>query len=390
MTPSLTYSALTDDAQAKAIAQLMAQCFLAKPQQCEVYLSRIGSDQFRAVYDGSQLVGGLALIPMGQWWAGKRVPMTGIAAVGIAPEYRGSGAAIALLQSMLQELYEQQIPLSALYPATQRLYRKVGYEQGGSHCAWKVSLASVQIKGRSLPCQAIALDAERLGNLYQQKAKEHNGHLDRTRVLWDEILYPPDETVHSYGFGDSEALEGYLLFTQNSDQSGARIQIRDWVALTPAAGQSLWSFVADHRSQINELRFKGAAIDPMLFLLPEQIAHLTSSISWFLRLVNVPQALEKRGYPAYLDTELHLEVQDELLPANQGRFVLAIANGQGTVTRGGQGHLKLDIRGLNALYAGHLTPQVLQQAGLLAGDDSSLAIATQAFTLTPAWMPDFF
>lgn len=49
---------------------------------------------------------------MAQWWGGERVPMTGIAAVGIAPEYRGTGAAIALMQHTVKELHAKGYPLA--------------------------------------------------------------------------------------------------------------------------------------------------------------------------------------------------------------------------------------------------------------------------------------
>ncbi|MDJ0535067.1 MAG: hypothetical protein QNJ70_21715 [Xenococcaceae cyanobacterium MO_207.B15] len=33
----------------------------------------------------------------------------------------------------MQELYRLKIPISTLYPATQLLYRQLGYEQAGSY-----------------------------------------------------------------------------------------------------------------------------------------------------------------------------------------------------------------------------------------------------------------
>lgn len=389
MVLSFEYRVLENDAQANALVRLIAQCFLSKPELCDVYLNRIGHDRFRAIYDQTQLVGGLALISMGQWWLGQRVPMTGIAAVGIAPEYRGSGAAIALVSHMLHELHAEEVPISVLYPATQRLYRKAGYEQGGSYCRWEVPLAHIHLKERSLPWQAISPSADLLAPIYQQKAVLYNGHLDRSPAIWSEIL-EPQETLFAYSVGSAQQPEGYILFTQTSDSGGAILQVRDWVALTPAAGQNLWKFVADHRSQVHKLRFQGAAVDPMLFLLPEQVGHMASSMNWLLRLVHVPHALEKRGYPMGLETELHLDVQDEQLPENQGRWTLAIAHGRGTITPGGQGALKVDIRALGALYGGGFSPYDLQRAGLLDGDQATLTTAAQVFTASPAWMPDFF
>jgi len=59
-----------------------------------------------------------------------------------------------------------------------------------------------------------------------------------------------------------------------------------------------------------------------------------------LRVVDVSKALEKRVYPLGIETELHLEVKDNLLPENNGKFVLSVSNGQGEVKKGGLGELK--------------------------------------------------
>lgn len=71
-------------------------------------------------------IGGLAVYHMSQWFGGKTLPMAGIAAVGVLPEHRGQGVANRLLTQTIQELHSQQISISALYPATQAPYRKVG------------------------------------------------------------------------------------------------------------------------------------------------------------------------------------------------------------------------------------------------------------------------
>lgn len=132
MTTQFEYSTLAHPQDIQQFGYILEQCFISAVSGEKVYINLIGVENFRIIRGLEQLVGGLATLDMGQWWGGVRVAMTGIAAVGIAPEYRGSGAAIALMQHTLRELYARGVPISALYPAVQSLYRKVGYEQGGS------------------------------------------------------------------------------------------------------------------------------------------------------------------------------------------------------------------------------------------------------------------
>lgn len=392
MTSAFEYKVLSESDEAQQLGRIIAQCFVGSPGSSEIYLNRIGLENFRFIARSGQIAGGLALIPMSQWWGGQAVPMTGIAAVGVAPEYRGTGAAIALLQPMLQELYDAGVPISVLYPATQRLYRKVGYEQAGTYQGWSIAPSTIQLMDRSLPIQAVS-DIQPTGfqDLQQQHAKRHNGHLDRHPAIWKEFLgTKEDEPIHAYFIGSASSPEGYVIFSQHRTERETILRIRDWAILSAEAGRNLWTFLADHRSQIEQVHWRGAVIDPLMLLLPEQTPKLGSMMRWFLRVVNVRSALEKRGYPSGLDTELHLQIQDDGLPENSGKFILSVSSGRGKVTQGGQGELKIDIRGLAPLYTSLFTPQQLQLAGYLEAPETALATAAQLFAGASPWLPDFF
>src|SRR5262249_25447711 len=102
------------------------------------------------------------------------------------------------------------------------------------------------------------------------------------------------------------------------------------------------------------------------------------------------RALTERGYIEGVTDELHLDVRDDLIPENQGRFVLSIAGGKGKVKRGGKGRLRLDVRGLAPLYTGHMHPASLAVAGLLTGHADEIRKAATIFSSPAPWMPDYF
>lgn len=91
-----------------------------------------------------------------------------------------------------------------------------------------------------------------------------------------------------------------------------------------------------------------------------------------------------------LATEIHIDVQDELLPGNQGRFVLTVRDGRGVVERGGEGILRVPIHGLAPLYSGHLPAEAARAAGLLDGPAGHAARVAQAFAGSAPWMADMF
>ena len=66
--------------------------------------------------------------------------------------------------------------------------------------------------------------------------------------------------------------------------------------LRQLAGLRLLTFLADHRSVGRNLMFFRAPNDPLLALPAEQEYEAKLLFHWFLRIVDVPKALEARGY----------------------------------------------------------------------------------------------
>ncbi len=380
--------------QTQQLGAILSQCFNSPPSEWSVYLNRIGAENFRVIRQGEQVAGGLAVIEMGQWFGGCSVPMAGLAAVGIPPEYRGMGVAVELLTRTLKEIQAKQVPISVLYPATQYLYRQVGYEQGGTAGGFEMRLDGLRLPVeraiRAIPMQPVApIRHEVVRDIYRQWAVQNNGNLDRNEAIWQSIIQPREqETIYAYLVGSQNQAQGYIIFKQDAKES--EIVILDWVALSAAAAQRSWMFLADHRSQIQKVFWRGAALNPFLLLLPEQTAKVRYLDRWMLRIIDVAKALESRGYPTGVETELHLAIVDELLPENNGNFVLSVSGGRGEVMRGGKGELQLNIRGLAPLYTGLYAPSQLQVSGYLEGSDNAILAATQIFTGVEPWMADFF
>jgi predicted acetyltransferase len=397
MTPKREFGTISNSQEAQQLGQILSQCFNFPISLSQQYFDRLGLENFRFIRQGNQILGGLAIYWMGQWFGGQSIPMAGLAAVGIAPENRGSGVAAELLTQTLQQFYADGVPLSALYASTSALYRKVGYEQAGNSCIFSVPTRSIKLSqplpsNRSLPVQRVELtDLKIFHDLYRQQAKANNGNLDRNSVIWERIVKPPeDEVVHAYLIGLDSQPEGYVIFHQTQGERGYNLRVLDWVTLTPTAARRLWTFFADHRSLAEEVRWKDAVVNPFVSLLAEQSYRIKHLERWLVRIVNVAKALSLRGYPAGVEAELHLEVQDNLLPENNGKFVLTVSQGRGEVTKGGRGELQLDIRGLTPLFTSLLTPQQLQVIGEVTATDNALASASQIFAGSEPWMSDHF
>lgn len=102
-------------------------------------------DRRLGAFDGDRLVGHLAAWDMGQWFGGRRVPMGGVAGVGVLPEQRGRRVASALLERSLALMRERGDAISSLYPANVGLYRSCGWEIAG---AWPLRTTTTQAVSR--------------------------------------------------------------------------------------------------------------------------------------------------------------------------------------------------------------------------------------------------
>jgi predicted acetyltransferase len=151
----------------------------------------------------------------------------------------------------------------------------------------------------------------------------------------------------------------------------------------------LLTLLADHRSTLKALSFYAGLTEPALMLLPERAFRIDVSERWMLRVNDVELALNARGYPP-LEGRVDFEISDDVLPENAGRYRADFSGGRASVTRGGGGTVRLDVRALAALYSGFLSPFELVRCGQLAAAASELTLLAALFAGPAPTMPDFF
>ncbi|WP_373048314.1 enhanced intracellular survival protein Eis [Vulgatibacter sp.] len=393
MSAQLRYGPVEAAADLDRLVRFTAESFAVPAEEERRWLDKVGLQNVRVLHEGSTPVAGLSLLPdFGQYFGGRRIPCAGIAGVASDARSRGRGAGTALMRAAVQELHGRGIPLAALYPATQPLYRRAGFEGAGGRWRIRVDPAHLDLADRTLPLRAIG-EEERpaLAELHRQSLRAGNGGIDRSGYLWERVFHPGGQATAGTGVvGTSGALEGYVIGLQVHAGEGNELRLTDLVATTPQAATRLLTFLADHRHQIAQVSWHGAAADPLLALVREQKARVELAAVWMLRIVDVAGALASRGYPEDLVSELHLEIFDEVVPENRGRFLLEVAGGVGRVRPGGEGRLKLHVRGLAPLFSGWMAPEAIALSGLLEGDETERRRARSIFAGPAPALRDFF
>ncbi|HEX8440750.1 GNAT family N-acetyltransferase, partial [Archangium sp.] len=74
-----------------AVDDIVSQAFGMAPEEMLPWRQKVeaGGGQLRVLREGGSVVASLVFIPMGQWLGGRRVAVTGIGGVGVAPARRG-------------------------------------------------------------------------------------------------------------------------------------------------------------------------------------------------------------------------------------------------------------------------------------------------------------
>jgi predicted acetyltransferase len=236
---------------------------------------------------------------------------------------------------------------------------------------------------------------EEVKRLYAERARRSAGNLDRPAWIWEKRLAPKDQPCFRYLVMNGEQAEGYVIYTQGGRTDP--LKVADVCALTQAAARRILALFAGYHSMVESVVWVSGSLDPLLYLLRENLIggdrlreKIRRNYDWMLRIVDVAGALSGRGYPPELRAELHFDVRDSLLPANNGRFVLQVVDGRGVVQSGGQGRLTLDVRDLASIYTGFIAPAERRIIGAIDGPDADLALMGAVFSGPRPWIADMF
>jgi predicted acetyltransferase len=277
-----------------------------------------------------------------------------------------------------------------------QFYQRAGFERAGLRMSYRLPLDAIRCREHTLDVVRVAPgNYGEVYRAYEQRARQSAGNLERPAWMWQRRLEPEAQPIFRYLVQREGQTEGYVVFTQGKHSDPLSIQ--DVCVLTPQAGRRVLTLLAGYRSIVEHMTWYGGPCDPLLALFGEpllagiqQRAEVLLARDWMLRLVDVAAALAARGYPPGLQGELHLDVVDEVLPANNGRCVLRVAGGRGAVLPGGAGRVRLGVRELAAIYSGHMAPADLRFSGQIEGPASDMALLGALFAGPRPWVADMF
>jgi predicted acetyltransferase len=292
-----------------------------------------------------------------------------------------------------------------LWASEGRIYQRFGYGMAAKTGSLEIDTLEVSLlraapAGGSLRVAVPAEIRKDMQDLYERKRATQTGLSSRDDRWWDKITSDPESRRAGYTarravlYDGSDGPGGYALWRSKPSWDhkgpGNETKVVELIAVHPEAYAALWQFLLslDLARTVNAGIV--AAEEPILYLVnePNQLGMRVGDGLW-IRLIDLPKALTARRYPVPVDVVL--EVTDELLPANAGRWRLR-ANADGTAqcsaASGEPADLAMDIADLGAVYLGGTPLSALAHAGRVRELRSgTLAVANSGFSWPAAPAP---
>ena len=397
VTERLSFGPLQTSADLEALAYQESLAFNTPHDSCVSWL-RATRDDVRVVRAGSEVIGGLVQYDMGQFFGGRSVRNIGIAGVAISPTARGRGAAKSLMAATLNELHDAGVAVSTLYPTTFTLYGRAGYAVAGHRYQYRLPLAKL---GRITATGEIrrldpGADGEALQRLYRRLATNRPGWLDRNDHIWERVHnHPAGRDVHGYVIPGDDGIDGYVVYTLGEvARYPYDLQIRDVQTANRQATRRILALFSDCRTLARHATWYGGLDDSLLLEVPEVGTEISVAETWMLRVVDVRAAFAERGFPSATNARIDLELTDDILPGNAGRWSVEVGGGEARASRvegePGPDTLRMDIRAFASLYTGHLSGRRLAAMDALRGSAAAVEQADRVFAAEPPSMPDYF
>lgn len=330
-------------------------------------------------YDGDTVVGGGAAFTFRMTVpGGRQVGAAGVTMVGMMPTHRRRGLLRQLMARQLADVRIADEPIAALWASEGSIYQRFGYGLASLNGAIDIERSRavfrkpVSASGSVELRDAVAAKPD-LMQVYDVVRAATPGFYERSPTWWDVLLDDPEyrrrgasKRFNAVAMREGHSV-GYALYRIKSDwtETGPAntLMVVELLAVDAQATQQLWNFVfgVDLMSRIRSRL--GPADHPLLLLVAEpRRLQLRVTDGLWLRVVDVPAALEGRGYSA--DGSIVLDVTDEFMPEVAGRWRLTVSDGLGHVESTTEAaDLQLEISDLGAAYLGAFSFDSLGRSG---------------------------
>jgi predicted acetyltransferase len=350
-----------------------------------VVLDRFEFDRTLAAFDGTTPVGVTMCYSFQLSVPGQEVlPAAGVTFVAVLPTHRRRGVLNSLMRRQLADVRDRGEPLAILWASESVIYSRYGYGRASWYLTFTLrrgegTLARSAPSDGRLRLRLAEPDAAlpELAKVYDAMLPIRPGFFGRNDAWWRSTIHDPAEDrdgaspLRCLLAEDASGPRGYALYsgvdTWTDFLPENVLKVRELMAVDPAASAALFTDLLS-RDLTSEFRVQRRPVDdPLLYQLtdPRRTRPVLNDGLW-VRIVDVPRALAGRRYSCPVDAVI--EVRDEILPSNAGRWRLTAGpDGLASCVRATEpADLALDVTELGAAYLGGTKLGAIAGAGLVS------------------------
>ncbi|OBC07062.1 hypothetical protein A5784_09235 [Mycobacterium sp. 852013-50091_SCH5140682] len=345
---------------------------IGHPDSMAAWRTLVPADGALVVRDGDVVVGQCFYLNVSLTVPGGAVlPTAGISFVAVAPTHRRRGILRMMYTELHRRIADAGLPVAALTASEGGIYGRFGYGP-----ATGKQLITVDRRFAAFHASVADPGGVRLvkpgdhrdvfAEIYDRWRLQTPGGLRRPSALWDDLLADRENTRD----GCSELFafvhpDGYVLYRVHGNDP-MTIRVWEFAAATTDARVALWRALLgmDLMEKVNMWTHPDDEL-PQLLTNPRLVRVTNSTDDLWLRIMDIPAALEARSYQDDLDVVLEV--------ADRGRFALQIRGGHARCTpTDAPPDIALDLDVLGSLYLGGYRAEGFATANRLRSNDSAL------------------
>jgi len=365
-------------------------------------------DRALAAYAGDRIVGTAGIftfdlsVPRGQ------LPAAGVTMVGVHPTHRRRGILTAMMRAKLEAIQERGEPLAILWASEGGIYGRFGYGLATFKASIEIERARAGFRAQHVPRGNFRLlDSDEATAacrpIYDRYLTLRAGAFSRNDGWWRaEFIHDPERWRRGGGpaffllhetDGVADAYARYRMHGDWDDRGPkGSIDVQEAIALNPVAERELWAYLFSLDLSAKTRAFNVPVDWGMRFMLsePRRLGMTIGDAVW-LRIVDMPAAIERRGYAG--SDRLNLEMRDAFLPWNAGRWQIeATPNGAQVTKTESEPDLVLEAADLGSTYLGGVSLAELQLGGRIEECTPGAVARGDALLRTPLapWCPAVF
>ncbi len=298
---------------------------------------------------------------------GAQLPAAAVEAVTVRPTHRRRGILTGMAAKAHAAMRDAGDAVGLLYASEYPIYGRFGYGAGCRVATWALDASATRFHGEPrgrvelVPPDTTAKDAMKA--LYEAWRVQRPGEIRREASSW---AYAIGERQVAWGErwkgfialhrDEQDQVDGYARYRTTmrweQRQSRSEVQVDDLHALTDAAYDALWRFLAEIDLVTTVRAERRSPSERLPWLLTNQRAAMVSDIGdgMWVRLFDVPRALAARSYESA--GSMVIEVVDPELTSPVRVVLDAAPDGADCHVTDREPDLTLPVTALGAAYLG--------------------------------------